>query len=135
MRKLKVLLSAVLLVGLGLVVTPTTSVGAAPDAPIGVESVERPAHNPDNLALFSCAVRRPNTGHPDLTINHSHKNDAASTVDIFGQPAITAFDCEGYENPGLDGCLFRVYYVHENKLNGSDLGILEAVNITCFGFD
>lgn len=88
-----------------------------------------PTHNETTLSLFSCAATRSGTGHPNMTINHSHRIAADS---VTGH--IDAFDCEGFDNPGLDGCVWRVYYVYDNKLNGSDLGILEPVNITCFGF-
>lgn len=69
-----------------------------------------------------------------MTINHSHKNASESTVDIFGAPAIDAYDCEGYVHAGLDGCNWRAYYVYDNKLDGNDLGILTAVRVNCFGF-
>lgn len=133
MRKLYALLAAALLaLGLGFTPTPVT---ASVDAPAPVESVQRPTHNETSLSLFTCAAIRGSTGHSTMTINHSHRIAAESTTDAFGQPAIDAFDCEGYVNPGLNGCVYRGYYVYDNKLNGQDVGILpDAVRVTCFGF-
>jgi hypothetical protein len=119
-------LFAVALLALGLGLTPAA---ASVDAPASVESVDRPAHNETTLSLFSCAVGRSGTGHPNMTINHSHRIAADS---ITGK--IDAFDCEGYDNPGLDGCVFRMYYHYGNKLDGTDLGIVGPTDITCFGF-
>ena len=131
MRKLYALLAAALL-ALGMGFTPTPS-AASVDTPAGVESVARPSHNETTLSLFSCAVGRGGTGHPNMTINHSHRIAAQSTTEL-GQPAIDAFDCEGYDHPGLDGCVFRMLYVYGNKPDGNDLGIIGPVNVTCFGF-
>lgn len=107
---------------------------ASVDSPASPVSVERPAHNVTTLGFFSCAASRPGTGHPNLTINHSHFIAAESTVDpVFGQPAIDAYDCEGYEPDNLQvGCNWRINYVHDNKLYGQDLGILTAVRVNCF---
>lgn len=133
MRKTFGLIAAALLLALGLG-TPTPAT-ASVDHPASVETVERPTHNETNLSLFTCAAIRNSTGHGTMTINHSHKNVDASTVDIFGQPAITAFDCEGYVNPGLNGCVFMGLYVHDDKADGTDLGIIPtAVRVNCFGF-
>lgn len=111
-----------------------TPADAAPDAPVSVQAPDAPTHNETTLSLFSCAATRSGTGHANMTVNHSHRIAAESVSNIFG-PRIDAFDCEGYDNPGLDGCVWRTYYVYDNKLNGSDLGIVGPVSITCFGFD
>lgn len=93
-----------------------------------------PTHNETSLSLFTCAATRGGTGHSTMTVNHSHKIAAESTTDAFGNLAIDAYDCEGYVHAGLDGCVWRAYYVYDNKLDGSDLGIIGPVRISCFGF-
>jgi hypothetical protein len=133
MRKTFGLIGAALLLVLSL--GPSVPASASVDAPATAESVQRPTHNETTLSLFTCAAIRGSTGHGTMTINHSHRIASESTVDAFGQPAIDAFDCEGYVNPGLDGCVYRGYYVYDNKADGTDLGILpSAVRVNCFGF-
>lgn len=124
MLKLKRTLAILAVPLLALLVASPTA--AAPEAP---------THNETALTLFSCAATRNGTGHGTMTINHSHKIAAESTTEpITGNPAIDAIDCEGYVHAGLDGCVWRVDYIYGNKLDGTDLGIVGPVNITCFGF-
>lgn len=118
MLKLKRTLAILAVPLLALLVASPTA--AAPQAP---------THNETTLSLFSCAATRSGTGHGSMTVNHSHRIAAES---VTGH--IDAFDCEGYDHPGLDGCVWRTYYIYDNKLDGSDLGIVGPTNITCFGF-
>lgn len=134
MTKLRILFAGLLAAAL-LAVNPGIPASAGTDSTTAPASVEMPTHNETTLSLFTCAAIRGTTGHGTMTINHSHRIAAESTTDAFGNPAIDAFDCEGYVNPGLNGCVYRGYYVYDNKLNGSDVGILpDAVRVTCFGF-
>ena len=113
-----------LMVGMG-----NASANATPD---GVDSVEAPATVLDNqttLSFFSCAATRQGQAAGD-TVNHSHKITADS---VAGH--IDAYDCESYDPPPddiLDGCVWRVYYVYDNRLDGQDIGIVGPGDQTCW---
>lgn len=130
MKKLRILLAAALL-ALGISYSQPAS--ASVDAPTSVESVERPAHNPDFLAFWSCAVARPDppgsTTPGQLTVNHSHHIPANSNPGHWDW-----FDCEVYRDPGINGCVYATYYIHDdNPSTGQDYGVFGPFNVTCFG--
>lgn len=123
-KVLKVLLAAALF--MGLFVGMGVSNDSANAAPQGVDTV---LDNQTNLSLFSCAATRQGQAVGD-TVNHSHRIAAES---VTGH--IDAFDCESYNPPPgdiLDGCVWRTYYVYDNKPDGTDLGIIGPVNQTCW---
>ena len=111
-----------LMVGIG-----NASANATTDSHDSVESVKAPTHNEDSLSLFTCAVGRQGQAVGD-TVNHSHLIAARS---VTGH--IKAYDCESYDPSDiLDGCVWAMYYVEDNKPDGTDLGIIGPVNQTCW---
>jgi len=89
-------------------------------------TVDAPTDNQTNLSFFSCAATRP-SGFTSGTVNHSHRIAAES---VTGH--IDAFDCEVYNNPGLDGAVWRTYYIYDNVDGGGDKGIIGPLNVTRF---
>lgn len=117
MRKLFLLAAGVLL-------------AAVPFGPGAGASTDAPTHNETALSLFSCAATRGGTGHPNMTVNHSHRIASKSSDGHYDW-----FDCEGYDHPGLDGCVWATYYIYDiNPSTGQPYGIFGPFNITCFGF-
>ena len=97
--------------------------------PAGVDTVSAPVHNETTLSFFSCAATRQGQAVGD-TVNHSHKIAADS---VAGH--IDAYDCESFNPPPgdiLDGCVWRVYYVYDNRLDGQDIGIVGPGDQTCW---
>lgn len=132
MNKFRILILGLALAVTGLLVPPTPAT-ASVDAPTAVESVDRPTDNETNLSFFSCAATRPNppgsTTGAHLTVNHSHRIAANSVEGEYDW-----FDCEGYRNPGLNGCVWATYYIYTiNPSTGQPYGIFGPFNITCFG--
>lgn len=135
MKKLRILFAGlVLALGSGFVIQPAT---ASVDSPVTVESVSMPTHNETSLSLFSCAATRP-SGYSSATVLHSHRFVASSTVDLFGQPEIDAFDCE-VQNAGSPGAeaTYRTDYIYSNVDNGvnggsTDKGIVGPFNVQRF---
>ena len=135
MKKLRILLVGLMLaVGFGFLVQPAT---ASVDRPDTIESVSMPMHNETTLSLFSCAATRP-SGFTSATVLHSHRIAASSTVDLFGQPEIDAFDCE-VQNAGSPGdeATYRTIYVYGNVDDGTngghtDKGIIGPMNVFRF---
>ena len=134
MKKIKLLILGVALSASSLLITPATS-NASPDAPT---SVEMPTHNETTLSLFTCAVDRPDPSGPldfrSGTVNHSHENVAKRVTDPLGGTQITWYDCEVYNNPGLDGCVYAALYINADRNDsGADYGIVTpALNVSCF---
>lgn len=110
--------------------TPTAT--ASPTAPQSAATVSMPTHNETTLSLFSCAATRP-AGFTSATVLHSHRIAASSTVNIFGQPAIDAFDCE-VQNAGAPGAeaTYRTLYIYEDVDGGGDKGIIGPLNVNRF---
>lgn len=113
----------VALAGLALAITAAIPATATPTAP---------THNETTLSLFSCAATRP-SGFTSATVLHSHRIAASSTVDLFGQPEIDAFDCE-VQNAGSPGdeAIYRTIYVYGNIDGGGDKGIIGPLNVIRF---
>jgi hypothetical protein len=99
--------------------------GAATPTPTAA-TVDAPVHNETNLSFFSCAATRP-AGFTSGTVNHSHRIAAHS---VTGH--IDAFDCEVFNNPGLDGAVWRTYYIYDDVPGGGDRGIIGPLNVTTF---
>lgn len=132
MKKLLVLL-AVCAAFTGLVAPGVSN--ASVERPV---TVERPMHNETSLSLFTCAVNRPDPAGPldfrSGTVNHSHENVDKRVTDPLGGTQITWYDCEVYNNPGLDGCVYAAVYINANRNDTSaDYGIVTpALNVSCF---
>ncbi len=101
------------------------------------QTASRPTHNETTLSLFSCAATRP-SGFGSGNMVHSHRVAASSTVDLFGQPEIDAFDCE-VQNGGGGGpeAIYRTIYVYGNVDDGTnggstDKGIIGPLNVIRF---
>jgi hypothetical protein len=101
------------------------------------EAASMPTHNETTLSLFSCAATRP-SGFGSANVLHSHRVAASSTVDLFGQPEIDAFDCE-VQNGGGGGpeAIYRTIYVYGNVDDGTnggstDKGIIGPLNVIRF---
>lgn len=137
MKKIRVIVLGLALGLSALVINPAPST-ASVDSSVSVESVERPTHNPDNLAAFTCAVNRPDPAGPmdfrNGTLAHSHENVDKRVTDPLGGTQITWYDCEVYNNPGLDGCVYAALYVNANRNDTTaDYGIVTpALNVSCF---
>lgn len=130
MTRLLKLLAAALAFTFGSLFVPMPQVDAAPDT---ATTVEAPAHNPDFLAFWSCAVARPDppglTTPGQLTVNHSHYVADKSSPGHYDW-----FDCEVYRDPGINGCVYATYYIHDdNPSTGQDYGVFGPFNVTCFG--
>lgn len=121
----RIFISLVLALGLvaGAGAATPTPTAATVDAPA---SVDAPMHNETNLSFFTCAVTRP-SGFTSGTVNHSHRIAAHS---VTGH--IDAFDCEVFNNPGLDGAVWRAYYIYDDVDGGGDKGIIGPLNVTRF---
>lgn len=93
---------------------------------------QMPTHNESSLSLFSCAATRP-SGFTSANVLHSHRVAASSTVDLFGQPEIDAFDCE-VQNGGGGGpeAIYRTLYIYGNVDGGGDKGIVGPLNVIRF---
>jgi hypothetical protein len=134
-KKILLILAGLMLATVSLGPAPASS---TPERPANLESVERPTHNPDNLAAFTCAVNRPDPAGPmdfrSGTVNHSHENVDKRVTDPLGGTQITWYDCEVFNNPGLDGCNYAALYINADRNDtGVDFGILTpALNVSCF---
>lgn len=112
-----------------MVAVGNSEANAVPDS---VDTVSAPTHNETNLSFFSCAATRQGQAVGDV-INHSHRIAADS---VSGH--IDAFDCESHEAPPGDilvGCVWRTYYIYDNRLDGQDIGIVGPGNQTCWQND